>query len=317
TITPADVAEIIDVALQKSRSTACEVAFYGGSFTALPEEEQEALLNPVHERLRSGQVRAIRISTRPDYIDAAIVSRLKQWGVQTIELGAQSLDNCVLEKAERGHRREDIAKAVGIIKAMSLSCGLQLMVGLPGEDWLSLICSAQAVVRLMPDFIRIYPTLVIADTPLARLYRSGVYQPLDLDAAVARCAFLKIFMEDRHGIPVIRTGLQASDFLDRPGSVLAGPYHPAFGEMVDAHIFYLMLAHLFTHRQDTEVFLRHNPKDHSKVRGILNSNTRKWQETFPTIRHIDFAETDIPVGSVEAIIRGQNFVVNRGMIIYI
>jgi histone acetyltransferase (RNA polymerase elongator complex component) len=261
---------------------AVEIAFYGGSFTALDADKQVELLTPAKAALDAGEAQAIRLSTRPDAIDNEKVERLINYGVSTVELGVQSLDDKVLAAAGRGHIASDVLRAVEILKKHRLNCGIQLMPGLPGEDWPSLIQTANGVVGLTPDFVRIYPTIVIADTPLAALYHKGKYQPLSLNAAVSRSAYLKQLF-DNNNIPVIRLGLQASEELSQPGVVVAGPYHPAFGEMVSAYLFNLMVSHCIESMYPIKpewIEIHHHPLDHSKLRGVANKNLKNWQSNY-------------------------------------
>ncbi len=165
------------------------------------------------------------------------------------------------------------------------------MPGLPEEDWTSLIHTANTLVRLRPDFIRVYPTVVLAGTKLAALYRSGTYKPLTLSAAVSRSAYLKL-LADRHAIPVIRLGLQATDGLSAPGAIVAGPYHPAFGEMVAAFLFNLMVSRLLENDHaapSRPLTIHHHAKDHSKLRGVSGDNLRNWRQKYSAadIRLVD------------------------------
>lgn len=286
-MTPKLVAEVIKEHLTRiDRPRHIEIAFYGGSFTALPRDMQESLLTPAYHALKAGKVHAIRLSTRPDCITQEILELVSSLGVSTIELGAQSLDDTVLQNACRGHTSRAVTIAVNLIKAAGIKCGLQLMVGLPSETWSGLIKTTYQATALKPDFTRIYPTLVIADTHLAQLYQSGVYRPLTLNEAVARSAFMKLVF-NRSNIPVIRTGLQASDDLNSQDVVLAGPYHPAFGEMVDAYLFNTMVVRCLDNFAElgAEIVIHHHAKDSSKVRGLANSNTKAWSNNFkPSFR---------------------------------
>lgn len=263
------------------REGAWEIAFYGGSFTCLPADRQQALLAPAKAALDRGEINAIRLSTRPDAIDRETLARLAAYGVGTVELGAQSMDDTVLAAAARGHTTAHTAAAVAAIKAAGLRCGLQLMPGLPGEDWPSLIATTAQTLALAPDFIRIYPAVVLAGTELAALAAAGAYRPLTLEAAVARAAYLKNSCENR-GIPSIRVGLQASEELSG-GAVIAGPYHPAFGAMVEAYLFRIMVAGLLEkigRSRPGEILIRHHPRDASAVRGIKSANLLSWEKTY-------------------------------------
>ncbi len=248
-----------------------EAAFYGGSFTALPRSVMEALLRPATEALRRGDIQGIRLSTRPDCIDEERLSLLKRCGAETVELGVQSLDDAVLSAAERGHTADDVRRAVSLLRAFGFRVGLQFMQGLPGETWSSLRRTARRGMALSPDFIRLYPVLVLADTKLGEDFQKGNYRPLSLAAAVVRCAFLKRAFA-RRGIPVIRMGLQATEELDGAETLLAGPYHPAFGELVDQYVArHALRKALRVFRGETEMEIVCAPCDRSKLSGHRKS----------------------------------------------
>ncbi len=293
-----------------------EVAFYGGSFTALPVAVQNELLAPATEALLDGHIQGIRLSTRPDCINEAIIDNLIQRGVTIVELGVQSLDDAVLAAAARGHDCQSVDQAVTLLQQTSLRCGLQFMPGLPGEDWLSLLTTVRHGLALAPDFVRIYPAVVIQGTPLARLYEQGAYQPLSLAQATVRAAYMKLAFE-RQGIDVIRVGLQASAELDSQGTVLAGPYHPAFGELVDAYTFYLMLAGFV--EQDIagcreHLLVRHHPQDCSKVRGHYNANIAGLQQVYNIAEITLQADALVPRASLLFTCGGQDYLLNKNMI---
>ena len=223
-------AEIRDKVAAYRRTSGCrevEVAFYGGSFTSIPHEDQLRLLHPLQELLAAGEVSSIRISTRPDALDAAAAAFLHASGVATVELGVQSMDDAVLEQSERGHCAADVEKAVACLKGEGISVGLQLMPGLPGDSGEISVSSLMRVLDLQPDFLRIYPTVVVAGTPLSRRYAEGRYCPLTLEGAVRLCKIL-LHRALLARVPVVRIGLQPTTDLSRRGAILAGPYHPAF-----------------------------------------------------------------------------------------
>jgi histone acetyltransferase (RNA polymerase elongator complex component) len=213
-----------------------EVAFYGGSFTALPLEAQERYLEAVQPFLRENQVHAIRLSTRPDYINIEILSLLRKYHVQTVELGAQSMNDKVLELSGRGHTSEDTVKSFALLRQKGFSVCLQLMMGLPGDSEAIFRETVNKILMLRPDSIRLYPVLVIKNTPLEKLYKSGHYSPLTLETAVAMCEEALVRFE-RHGIKIIRIGLQPTNELEKPGTILAGPYHPSLRQIVESSIF--------------------------------------------------------------------------------
>ena len=214
---------------------AVEAAFYGGSFTGLSAIEQETLLTPAYQACQEGLIDGIRISTRPDLINAAGLKRLKKWGVKTVELGAQSLDPGVLIAAGRGHTPEDTRRSARLIQDAGLKLGLQMMLGLPGDTRDKSLATGQGLGELRPDFVRIYPTIVMRGTILHKLYQAGSYRPLTLAEAIDWTEWLYIYFNCR-GIPIVRLGLQTTDSLLKPGEMIAGPFHPAFGELVESAV---------------------------------------------------------------------------------
>ncbi len=206
------------------------LAFYGGSFTAIPAEEQEELLGAALPFLRSGQIRDIRLSTRPDAVDAVTLERLKKYGVRTVELGVQSMDGEVLRLSERGHTAEDARRAAKAVKDAGFELILQMMTGLPGDTPEKSIKTAREFVKMRPDGVRIYPTVIIRDTPLYDLWLAGEYAEHTVSDAVELCAVLADIFDKAH-IPVVRLGLNPTDDLSS-GDAVAGAYHPALGELV-------------------------------------------------------------------------------------
>lgn len=208
-----------------------EAAFYGGSFTGLPIKLQEDLLALSDNLIERGIIGKVRLSTRPDYINEEVLTLLKKHHVHLIELGVQSLDDIVLQKAERGHTSAQVTDAVNLLKEYDFKVGLQLMVGMPMQDFASVKETVSKVVLLAPDIVRIYPLLVIKDTALARDFRDGVFKPLDLETAIVQSTYV-YEMLTKVGINVIRIGLQPDEELCKDGNILAGPFHPAMGELV-------------------------------------------------------------------------------------
>jgi len=234
----AQVAEIIRTQLAWPRrhlKAPVQVAFYGGSFTGLPLEKQRELLGAVRPFLATGQVLELRLSTRPDYLTPEIAGFLREHGVGIVELGAQSMDDRVLAANGRGHSAAQVREAVACLKEAGIRVGLQLMLGLPGETTVSALAGARAAAALAQELIRLYPCLVISGSPLAELYRQGRYQPLSPGKAVALAARMRQIFTAR-GITVARMGLQPSLALEK--TVLAGPYHPSFGELVLSRLLF-------------------------------------------------------------------------------
>ena len=211
-----------------------QLAFYGGSFTAIPEARQIELLSAAREGIERGRIDSIRLSTRPDAIDSEILERLKRYGVETIELGAQSMDEDVLLASGRGHTAEDVRRAARLVKTAGFQLILQMMTGLPGDTDEKSLFTAKELIALRPDGVRIYPTVVVRGTELHDIWRKGLYREHTVEDAVRVCAkLLPLFTEA--GIPVIRLGLNPTDELSG-GEAVAGAYHPALGELVRSRI---------------------------------------------------------------------------------
>jgi histone acetyltransferase (RNA polymerase elongator complex component) len=225
-----------------------EIAFYGGSYTGIPLSLQEELLKTASEYMRTGAVESIRLSTRPDLIDVTVLKMLKEYGVDLIELGVQSMDDEVLKKCGRGHISGDVYRAVELIRDAGISFGIQTMIGLPGDTVEKAINTAHKVVLLTPDTVRIYPALVIRDTPLDKMYRRGDYTPLTLEEAVMICErLLDIYY--RNNINVIRVGLQPTDVINLSGNVTAGPFHPAFRMLAETELMRVRIEKELTSRE--------------------------------------------------------------------
>ncbi len=212
-----------------------QVAFFGGSFSCLPQKRQQQLLDAVQPFSASGKVESVRISTRPDCISDTVCKNLYKNGVRTIELGCQSMDDKVLQRTRRGHTVEQSIIAAELVRKNRMELGIQLMVGLPGETTRSFQAGVRRVIDLQPDFVRLYPTLVVKKTQLASNYESGEYVPLTMNKAVALCC--RAYSDfKKAGVRVIRMGLQASDSLEN--TIVDGPYHPAFGELVVSRLWF-------------------------------------------------------------------------------
>ena len=211
-----------------------QLAFYGGSFTAIPAAQQLALLRAAKEELERGNIQSVRLSTRPDAIDDATLTRLTQYGVETIELGAQSMDAEVLRLSGRGHTAADVERAARMIKARGFRLILQMMTGLPGDTPEKALFTAEKLAALKPDGVRVYPTVIVRDTALYDLWQAGKYQEHTVEDAVETCARLLPVFEEA-GIPVIRLGLNPTEELSS-GAAVAGAYHPALGELVQSRL---------------------------------------------------------------------------------
>ena len=279
--------EIIENYLKsmKKENAQIEIAFFGGSFTAIPEEKQEELLKVAYEYVKNGEVESIRVSTRPDAITKPILKRLKKYGVKTIELGVQSANNYILKRINRGHTFEDVKKASKMIKWNGFTLGHQMMIGLPESTRLDEINTAKQLIKLKPKMVRIYPTLVIKNTRLEKEYEEGIYKPLSVVQTVEVCKELVRMFADKN-IDVIRIGLQTTDEISKPGNknseVIAGPYHPALRQLVESAMWYDAIVgkikKLNVKVKEVEVTV--NPIDSNNVIGHKKENVLKLKDTY-------------------------------------
>jgi histone acetyltransferase (RNA polymerase elongator complex component) len=250
-----------------------QIAFYGGSFTAMEREYQAELLGAARSLVRCGLIDGIRISTRPDYLDEDRIALLEEFGVGTVEIGAQSLVDDVLTRAGRGHSAAEVIGTMTRLKKRGFETGVQLMAGLPGDTPARFARTIEGTIALAPHMVRIHPTLVLPDTPLAESYARGEYAPLGMEEAIQACKWaLRKFTAA--GIPVIRIGLQTTAEMEAAGGVIAGPFHPAFRSLVEEELFLDMAAALLAsgegRGEDASFFL--SPRDTSHLRGYRNRN---------------------------------------------
>ncbi|MBR5283862.1 MAG: radical SAM protein [Clostridia bacterium] len=266
-----DVQKIIEEGLRYAKCP--QISFYGGSFTAIDRAKMVEYLQAAHPYILDGRCHSIRLSTRPDAIDREVLDILRAYGVQTIELGAQSMVDEVLRKAGRGHAAEHTASASALISEYGFELILQMMVGLPGSRYEDELYTAKALARLKPHGVRIYPTCVLGNTALCRMYEMGSYRPMTVEEAVPVCAdLLDIF--EAENIPVIRLGLNPTEELSG-GAVVAGPYHPAFGEMVMSERFFRSVeAVIPKDGRPYEIIVP--PKIHSIAIGQKKANLRRF-----------------------------------------
>ncbi len=303
-ITKDDVKKIIDYYLEniKDKDANKEVAFFGGSFTAIEVEKQEELLGEAYKYIKDGKINSIRISTRPDYIDRKILKRLKKYKVKTIELGVQSANDYVLQRSGRGHTFEDVKKASKLIRWFRFNLGHQMMVGLPESTKIDELNTAKALIKLKPKMVRIYPVLVVKGTKLEKEYQEGVYEPLPLVQAVEICEELvRMFADNK--IEVIRIGLQNTDEISEPGSnnsqVVAGPFHPAFRQLVESGMWYEAIVGKIKklNVKVKEVQVTVNPIDVNNVIGHKKENILKLKDTY---------DVDLIVKQDESIKQGKS-----------
>ena len=285
-ITKEEAKKIIEDYLKNIKEDAqIEIAFYGGSFTAIDEKLQDELLEVAYNFVKNGQVESIRISTRPDCIDKKTLKRLKKYKVKTIELGVQSANNYILERANRGHTFEDVKKASKMIRWNGFKLGHQMMVGLPESTRIDEINTAKSLIKLKPKMVRIYPVLVVKNTKLEKEYLEGTYEPLPLVQAVETCKELVRMFADKK-IEIIRIGLQNTEEISDPenkeSEVVAGPYHPAFRQLVESGMWYDAIVGKIKklNVKVKEVQVTVNPIDANNVIGHKKENVIKLKETY-------------------------------------
>ena len=286
-ITKEDARKIIDDFLKEipKDESEKEIAFFGGSFTAIKQNKQKELLELAYEYIEQGKVNSIRISTRPDCINKEILKMLKKYKVKTIELGVQSASDYILNRSGRGHTFKDVKKASKLIRLYGFKLGHQMMVGLPESTRIDEINTAKALIKLKPKMVRIYPVLVIKGTKLEQEYEQGKYKPLSVVQAVETCKEL-VRMFANKKIDIIRVGLQNTDEIQDPGNekseVVAGPFHPAFRQLVESSMWYDAIVNkikkLNTKVKEVEVTV--NPIDVNNVIGHKKENILKLKDTY-------------------------------------
>lgn len=274
-MTPLKAREIIDKFLSDIKPEGyIEIAFFGGSFTGIPKDERIEFLKLASEYVRKGAVSGIRLSTRPDYITEEILAELENFGVTAIELGVQSMDPEVLNLSGRGHTPECVKNAVRLIRKYPFELGLQMMTGLPGDTFEKSIKTAEEFVKLKPDTVRIYPTLVIKGTCLEKMYLDGKYTPMTVEETAELLGELKEIFDSR-AIKIIRMGLQTTDEISRDGEVVAGPFHEAIGELAESNIYLKKIEKLLENFKEPVVVIGCNSREVSKVVGHNRCNAKK------------------------------------------
>ena len=285
---------------RKGSRNQVQVAFFGGSFTCLPIDEQVAFLSVVQPYITEKKVDSIRLSTRPDCIDPAVCRLLKEYKVGVVELGAQSLNDAVLRQSLRGHSSAHIRESFKLLKASAIQVGLQLMPGLPGETSGSFLRGIDEVIGLKPDFVRLYPTLVVKDSGLEKMYLAQSYRPLSLNKAVALTAGCYKKLTEA-GIDVVRTGLQPSLSLSK--NVVAGPYHPAFGELVQSRLWLKKIrARLALLVPPQKLLIHISPRDMSAVVGMKKQNLKRLEKLGFSGRFTIVPNKEMARGSIDYVV---------------
>ncbi|MDR1773964.1 MAG: radical SAM protein [Clostridioides sp.] len=311
-VTTAEVEKIIEESLEGiDKSANIEIAFFGGSFTAIDIQIQKELLSVAKRYIEKGFVNYIRISTRPDCIDENILKMLKEYKVEVIELGVQSLDEEVLEKSNRGHSVECVIKSANLIKKFGFKLGLQMMVGLPGDNGTKCMMTAKKFVELKPDCVRIYPTLVLKDTGLEKILETKEYKCFTLNECrnIVKKILVLFTIND---INVIRVGLQATDEIQEGEAVVGGPYHPAFRQLVESDIIKDYIEYLIKDKEkycvkhQTSVKILCNKKIISTIVGNKKENieffTKNYGIKLSVVDSLIYKDVELPKDTIEIIL---------------
>lgn len=307
----ARLSDVIHTYLQfKKNRSRVELAFFGGNFLGLESSRILTLLKAIQPWIRQGQIHSIRCSTRPDTVTPQILDLARPFGLETVELGVQSMDDRVLALAERGHTSEDTRKALALLKENGLKTGAQVMVGLPGDDDFGAVRTAEELAELKPDLTRIYPLLVLHGSKLAQWYRSGRYVPLSLDQAVDQTKKMVTIFRGA-GVSVARIGLQATQMMDDADQMIAGPWHPAFGHLVLSALMFdqaceqidTVLAgreKIGRPGEQKSVVLRVHPRSLSRLQGNRKTNLDRLSQKYPRISFIIERVENLGIDQVHA-----------------
>lgn len=267
-----------------NKNATIEVSFFGGTFTAIDMKKQKELLQVAKEYKNAGKIKNIRLSTRPDYINREILDNLKKFEVDIIELGVQSLDEDVLRMAGRGHSVTSVYDASKLIREYGFTLGHQIMPGLPGDNFKRDIDTVKKVIDIKPDICRIYPSLVIKNTPMEEMYLRNEYIPYTLEEAVQICKEL-YGMFVSNDIEVIRVGLQPTEEINTGREIVAGPFHPAFRELIMGSIYSDIIKENITKDYKGSVNIEINSKDISK---LYADKKRYFNEMLKTHKNLKF-----------------------------
>lgn len=273
-----------------------EIAFFGGSFTGIPIEQQTEYLSIAKSYKDQGLIHKIHLSTRPDYINEIILDNLKNHDVDIIELGVQSFDEEVLRLSNRGHGKEIVYTSSRLIQDYGFELGLQLMIGLPGDTCEKSIASAREAVMIGPSIARLYPTIIIQDTELYRMYQAGSYTPLSPEDAVRTTKDMYLILKDA-GINVIRIGLKSSDYINENGDIAGGTFHPAFRQLVESEIAKEQLeAQIMPmlERGTNEFLFSCNTTSFSNMIGNKKSNRSYFEKKYPHASFTFHVDPDLP-----------------------
>jgi histone acetyltransferase (RNA polymerase elongator complex component) len=275
-IEPEEIKEIVEEYLLTLPSSAKkEISFFGGTFTAISLPLQVKFLEEAKYFIDNGNVTGIRLSTRPDNLTKENVEILKKYGVTTVELGVQSLDDKVLKISERGYKKEEVERAVNLLRLYEIEVGIQIMPGLPGSSFKSDLETVEEIIKMKPDLARIYPTLVINDTKLEKMYRENKYRVMELEEAI-KISSRMIAMLELNNIKIIRVGLQPSEDIREEGVIVAGPFHPAFRDLCESYIYKVFFEKMLLDKEKLEIII--SKKEISRVVGIKKSNVHYFKD---------------------------------------
>ena len=287
--------QVEQAALAYAGPRPAQLAFYGGSFTALPWPRQQAYLQAAQPAIQRGIIDSIRLSTRPDALSSQKLAELRNLSVSTVELGIQSFDAGVLQAAGRAYSPQTALQACLMVRQAGLELGVQLMTGLPQDTPHKSLGSLAICIETRADFLRLYPTLVLQNTPLARLYAAGSYQPQELTEAVQLAAHM-LALALLNGIAVIRVGMNPSRSLEQ--ALLAGPYHPAFGQLAYGALKLQQAIMLLKKTGPATVKLHYPTAERPLLFGQKNEQWRQLQELYPLL--IAQENPSLPPGALQA-----------------
>ncbi|CEP81734.1 radical SAM protein [Paraclostridium sordellii] len=300
-ITSDDVRNIIEEYLKTiDKDASVEVAFFGGSFTAIDIDIQRNLLSVAKEYVDKNIIDDIRMSTRPDCINDEILTMLKEYKVSIIELGVQSLDDKVLIDSVRGHSDKDVFESAELIKKYGINLGLQMMIGLPSDTEEKCIYTAKKFIDLKPDCVRVYPTLVVKETGLEKLLQENKYNPFSLEESIDIVKKVLVLFYINN-VNVIRVGLQATEDIAIGKEVLAGPYHPAYRELVESKMYGDYIEYLikkYNAKNNIDVLV--NKKNVSRILGNKKSNVKNLKEKYGVL--LKTKESEISINELSFII---------------
>lgn len=300
-ITSDDVRNIIEEYLKTiDKDASVEVAFFGGSFTAIDIDIQRNLLSVAKEYVDKNIIDDIRMSTRPDCINDEILTMLKEYKVSIIELGVQSLDDKVLIDSVRGHSDKDVFESAELIKKYGINLGLQMMIGLPSDTEEKCIYTAKKFIDLKPDCVRVYPTLVVKETGLEKLLQENKYNPFSLEESIDIVKKVLVLFYINN-VNVIRVGLQATEDIAIGKEVLAGPYHPAYRELVESKMYGDYIEYLINKYEAKEnINVLVNKKNVSRILGNKKSNVKNLKEKYGVL--LKTKESEISINELAFII---------------